>query len=71
MGVTGEDIQLSPCARESIPFQIECKSKAEFSGYRFLEQAETHGNHTPMAIVKGNRKEPVVLMYAKDFFDFI
>lgn len=71
MGAQGEDIQLSPAARKLIPIQFECKARASFSGYAFLEQAGSFGNHTPVVVIKGNNKRPVVLMYAEDFIQYI
>lgn len=71
MGVTGADIQLSPAAQDLIPYQFECKSHSSFRGYSFLEQAENHGNKTPVVVVKANRKKPIVILYAEDFIKII
>lgn len=71
MGVTGEDVQLSPAARKLIPLQIECKARAKFAGYEFFEQAKTFGDYTPVVVIKANGKKPLVLLDAEDFFNII
>lgn len=68
MGAGGEDVQLSPAAREKFPFQIECKNKAAFAVYKDYEQATEHGDCEPLLIIKGNRKKPLVVMDAEQFF---
>lgn len=68
MGQGGEDVQLSPAAREKIPFQIECKNKREVAVINWLDQAATHGNHIPIVIAKQNMSDPVVVIDALTFF---
>ena len=67
MGAGGEDVQLSPAARRVFPYSMECKSRKAFAGYAVLDQAATHGEYTPLAIVKANRRDPIVMLYLKDF----
>lgn len=55
MGAGGEDIQLSPFAREFLPWNIEVKHKKSIAVCRFMEQAATHGEYEPVAIFKENR----------------
>ena len=71
MGQGGEDIQLSPYARTFLPFQIECKNKKEVAVINWLEQAKEHGNHVPIVVAKQNHSEPVVVMDAKTFFEWV
>ena len=71
MGASGEDIQLSPKAREVIPFQIETKSYATFAIYKHYEQASEHGEHEPLLIIKGNHKKPLAVMDAEKFFKLL
>ena len=40
MGVSGEDLQLSPAARKLIPFAIECKNQEKLNVWDSLKQAE-------------------------------
>lgn len=72
MGQQGEDIQLSPKAREYIPFQIECKNKKEVAVINWLEQqAAEHGDHIPIVIAKQNYSDPVVVIDAVTFFKLL
>jgi hypothetical protein len=69
MGVTGEDVQLSPKARALFPFAIECKTKKAFSIYKEFEQADKHKKDFPgLLFIKADRKEPLVVMSADTFF---
>ncbi len=69
MGVTGEDIQLSPRAREFFPYQIECKNKATSQVHTYYEQAKTHGNYEPLVIVKKDRDIPLAIVSAEHFLE--
>lgn len=71
MGVTGEDVQLSPAARDKLPYQFECKSIARFAGYSIMEQAESHGDYTPISVIKANYKKPIVMLYWEDFWEIL
>lgn len=67
-GANGEDILISPKARAIYPFKFECKNIKSFVGYNYLDQAKAHkGNFIPVAVVKANRKEPLVVMELEDF----
>jgi len=70
-GAQGEDVQLSPAARELIPFQIECKNLARIAVYKFYEQAKTHGEHEPLVFIKQNRSDPLVILDARVFFKLL
>jgi len=71
MGVNGPDVMLSPAARRKWPWTVECKSRSAFSVYSIMDQAESNlsKNTKPVVIIKGNRKNPLALVYAKDFLD--
>lgn len=72
MGQQGEDIQLSPKARELLPFQIECKNKNKVAVINWLEeQAANHGDHIPIVIAKQNYSDPVVVIDAATFFKLL
>lgn len=71
MGQQGEDIQLSPLARESIPFQIECKNKREVAVINWLQQAAEHGDHIPIVVAKQDYSDPVVVIDAAIFFNLL
>lgn len=69
MGNGGEDVQLSPAAREVYPFKIECKSKRDLAVHTMYEQACAHeGNHIPVLVCKKDRKNPLAVMDAEWFF---
>ena len=70
-GVNGPDIGLSPLARRLFPWTVECKARSSFAVYAALEQAETNmmKGTKPVAILKGDRKRPLALMYADDFME--
>jgi len=71
MGVTGEDVQLSPAARKLFPYQIECKNKATSQLHTYYNQAKTHGKHEPIVIVKKNRAEVLVAITLEHFLNLI
>ena len=72
-GVNGPDIGLSPLARKLFPWTVECKSRSSFSVYEALEQAERNliKNTKPIAILKGDRKQPLALVYAEDLLEIL
>ena len=58
MGVSGEDLQLSPAARKLIPFAIECKNQEKLNVWDSLKQAEENsGDYDPVLIFKRNRSK--------------
>ena len=71
MGAQGEDVQLSPKAREFVPYQIETKSYATFAIYKHYEQAAEHGDHEPLLVIKANHKKPLVVVDAEQFFKLL
>ena len=70
MGSNGADVLLSSAAKALIPYDIECKARASgFTAlYDALEQADTHGSLEPIAVVKQDRRKPLVVM---DFDHFL
>ena len=72
MGAGGEDVQLSPAAREMVPLSIECKARAKFAGYAFMEQAVSNSHKVqPVVVVKADRKKPLVMVDADYFFTLV
>ena len=72
MGASGEDILLSPRARESIPVSIECKSREKIAVYGFYEQAKTNAKgYEPVVVLKQNRDRPLVVVDCVYFFDLL
>ena len=69
MGQGGEDVQLSPMARKSIPFSIECKSRKSIAVYSYMDQAKENCGEKcePLVIIKADRKAPLVIVDAEFF----
>lgn len=65
MGAQGEDIQLSPFARDILPIQIECKSHKHFAVNTVYDQAKAHGRHEPVVFLKANHKKPLMVVDAE------
>lgn len=71
-GVQGSDIQLSPRAKEFLPFVTECKAHEKLNPWAALEQARTHikdEKDIPLMCFTRNR-EPKVYV-ALDLTDFL
>lgn len=71
MGESGEDVLLSTAARQLVPFQIECKNKAQIAVYGWYAQAKTHGEHEPLLVIKQDYSDPLVVVDAKLFFNLL
>jgi hypothetical protein len=73
MGGSGTDIQLSPAARQVLPYSIECKNQEKLNVWASLEQAENNvkeGTY-PVLFFKRNRSKMYVAMDAEHFFELI
>lgn len=64
MGQSGEDIQLSPHARDLLPISIECKSHAKFAVYSVIDQCKANcpDGCEPVVVLKANYKKPVAVI---------
>jgi hypothetical protein len=73
MGATGEDIQLSPAARRSFPFSVECKSRATIGVYKWYDQAVTNAGSgvEPLLVIKANRRKPLVVIDLDAFMELV
>jgi hypothetical protein len=72
MGVSGEDIVLSPAARKVIPYSFECKNQEKINVWKALEQAESNAeNRTPVVIIKRNRSKVYAVMEAEEWINLI
>mgnify|MGYP003143903472 FL=1 len=73
MGCSGEDILLSPAARQKLNVSIECKSRARVAVYGFYEQAKTNcpGDAEPVVVVKQNRSIPLCVVRAEHYFELL
>ena len=73
MGMSGEDIILSPAARREIPFSFECKNVERLQFWATVEQCESNCKEgvSPVVVVKKNRKEPMVAIPLDIFIKII
>ena len=73
MGMTGEDIVLSPKGKEMIPYSFECKNVEKLQFWAAGEQAEanTDNGDIPTVVVKKNRKKPYVAIPLNHFIELI
>lgn len=64
MGSNGADVIMSSAAKAAVPYEIEAKARANgFTPlYDALKQAGGHGSLTPVAVVKQDRQQPLVVM---------
>jgi len=72
MGMTGEDIVLSPAARKLIPYSFECKNVERLQFWAAVEQAESNSDdRAPAVVVKKNRREPYIAIPLDSFIELI
>lgn len=74
-GATGEDLKLSPAAREIYPFAIEVKNQEALNIWAAYAQACEHvaGREglTPIVFFQRNRSDLMVCLNADDFLKMI
>ena len=72
MGMPGEDIVLSPAARNIIPYSFECKNQERLDLWKSLEQAlENCQGRKPVLIIKRNRSRVYAVLEFDVFLDLI
>ncbi len=72
MGMSGEDIVLSPAAKKVIPYSFECKNQERLNLWKSLEQAESNcEDRTPVLIFKKYRCKVYVALEFDHFIDMI
>ena len=73
MGVNGEDIVLSPAARQHIPYSFECKNVERLNFWDCINQTETNTKEytAPALVVKKNRRQPYVAVPLDIFIELI
>lgn len=68
MGAGGEDIMLSPKAREMFPYSVECKNVERLNLWDSWKQTETNaGVYQPVLIIKRNNHKPLAVVDAEHF----
>ena len=69
MGAAGADVKFTPQTQHLFPYSIECKNQEKFSGiYNIIDQARNHSSSPPLAFIKMNRRKPLVILEAEEFF---
>ena len=73
MGMTGEDIVLSPAARVMCSFSFECKNVERLQMWQAIEQCETNKPEcsAPAIVFKKNGKEPYIAIPFEVFCDML
>ena len=72
MGESGEDIILSPAARDLIPFSFECKNQERLNIWESLSQSEDNcGKHIPAVVFKRNRTNTYIALELDEFLKII
>tara|TARA_R100000808_G_scaffold24539_1_gene56776 strand:+ start:50 stop:400 length:351 start_codon:yes stop_codon:yes gene_type:complete len=72
MGESGEDIILSPAARDLIPYSFECKNQERLNIWESLSQAEDNsGDFTPVVVFKRNRTKTYIALELEEFLNLI
>ena len=72
MGESGEDIILSPAARDLIPFSFECKNQERLNIWESLSQSEENsGDYIPAVVFKRNRSNTYIALDLEEFLKII
>lgn len=72
MGMSGEDIVLSPAAKRAIRYSFECKNQERLNLWKSLEQAESNcEDRQPVLVFKRNRTKTYVAIEFNHFIDLI
>ena len=72
MGAGGEDLLMSPKARETLlNIQVECKNQERINLFEAYKQAQSHGKYEPLLVVKKNNHQPLAVIDAKWFFKML
>ena len=68
MGAAGEDLMLSPAARQLWPYSVAGKNPESLNVWAAWKQACANaGEHEPLLIIKRNRAQPLAVVDAKHF----
>ena len=72
MGESGEDIKLSPAAKDLIHFSFECKNQERLNLWESLKQAETNcEDRTPVLVFKRNHSKTYIAFEFEKFLNLI
>lgn len=73
MGVSGEDIKLSPAAEKIIPFSFECKNQEKINIWSAIQQAEsnTKNGRISMVVFTRNRSKTYAVIQLDKLMDLL
>ena len=72
MGAGGEDLIMSKAARQKFPFSVECKNQERLNVWSAWEQAKgNRGIYEPLVVIKKNGVDPLVVLDAKIFMEYV
>lgn len=72
MGLTGEDIVLSPKAKKIIRYSFECKNVERLQFWNAVDQAESNSDdRCPAIVVKKNGRSPYIAMPLDKWIDLL
>jgi IS1 family transposase len=72
MGMSGEDIVLSPAAKRVIRYSFECKNQERLNLWSSLEQAKSNcEDRSPVLVFKRNRSKIYVAIEFDHFIEMI
>ena len=72
MGMSGEDIVLSPSAKKVIPYSFECKNTERLNLWKSLEQCESNcEDREPVLVIKRNRSDVYAVVKFDNFLKSI
>ena len=72
MGMTGEDIVLSPRARGYIPYSFECKNVEKLNIWDSIKQCESNcGDRCPVLVFKRNGTDVYAVLKFENFVNLI
>ena len=72
MGMSGEDIVLSPSAKKVIPYSFECKNTERLNLWKSLEQCESNcEDREPVLVIKRNRSDVYAIIKFDNFLKSI
>ena len=72
MGESGEDIKLSPAAKDLIPYSFECKNQERLNIWVSLNQADGNADgRIPVLVFKRNRTKTYAAIDLEAFLELI
>lgn len=70
MGASGEDLLLSPAAREVFPFSPECKNAERLNIWEAIVQASGR-DHLPLVVFRKNNTKPFAALPLETLMDLL